>query len=234
VRALCRLRQRVPFPPVEEGEDENPWKYTPQSDRDPDFEMIKSMLCVILIGSFCGGNMPLIPTWMGSTGGAAMFAIFAIGKNPRGDLVRTMGMRVVALLSEAVDINAELNVTRKVTVVVGKVIDKLMILDRKHRIRDKIFKGAAATYDTLSSTVSRVQEDIQDRKGESSDRTRQRVRSPPDEDAYNKRRPRRGMNDDLDDRTRRHSDDEEYFQNRDRGFHDDPKRPVKKRGLFFK
>lgn len=234
VRALCRLRQRVPFPPVEEGEDENPWKYTPQSDRDPDFEMIKSMLCVILIGSFCGGNMPLIPTWMGSTGGAAMFAIFAIGKNPRGDLVRTMGMRVVALLGEAVDINAELNVTRKVTVVIGKVIDKLMILDRKHRIRDKIFKGAAATYDTLSSTVSRVQEDIQDRKGESSDRTRQRVRSPPDEDAYNKRRPRRGMNDDLDDRTRRHSDDEEYFQNRDRGFHDDPKRPVKKRGLFFK
>ena len=233
VRALCRIRKRTPFPPVEVGEEENPWKYTPQSDRDPDFEMIKAMLCVILIGSFCGGNMPLIPTWMGSAGGAAMFAIFAIGKNPRGDLVRTMGMRVVALLGEALDINTELNVTRKVTVVVGKVIDKLMILDRKHRIRDKIFKGAAATYDTLSSTVSRVQEDIQGRKSEGSDRTRQRVRHPTDEDTYNERRSSRDTNDDFDERIRRR-DEEDDFQNRDRRFRDDRKRPTKKRSLFFK
>lgn len=234
VRALCRIRQRVPFPPVEDGEEENPWKYAPRSDIDPEFEMIKALLCVILIGSFCGGNMPLIPTWMGSTGGAAMFAIFAIGKNPRGDLVRTMGMRVVALLGEAADINAELNVTRKVTVVVGKVIDKLMILDRKHRIRDKIFKGAAATYDTLSSTVSRVQEDIQDRKKVGTgDRTRERVRSVQDDDEYNNRRPRRDMNDDFDDRIPRR-DEEDDFQNRDRRSRDDQKRPMKKRSLFFK
>jgi hypothetical protein len=144
-------------------------------------------------------------------------------------------MRVVALLGEALDINTELNVTRKVTVVVGKVIDKLMILDRKHRIRDKIFKGAAATYDTLSSTVSRVQEDIQDRKSESSDRTRQRVRHPEDEDAYSKRRSSRDINDTYDERIRRRDDEEEDgFQNRDRRFRDDRKRPMKKRSLFFK
>jgi len=171
IRGMCRLGNRTPFPPTMEGEEENPWKYVPQARDDPDFEMIKALLCMVVIGSFCGGNVPLIPTWMGSAGGAAAFAVFGIAKNARGDLIRTMGMRVVALVGEALRINSDLDVARKVGRVGGRVFDKMMILDRKHRIKDRITQGASWAYDRASNTASRVKEDMQE--GKEGDRGRE-------------------------------------------------------------
>jgi hypothetical protein len=104
--------------------------------------------------------VPLIPTWMGSTAGAATLAFMGIGKNPRGDLIRTMGMRVVATLGEAMDINAELRVAKKVSVVAGKLLDKALILDRKHRIKDRVFRGVSWAYEKINSTVRNVQDDM--------------------------------------------------------------------------
>lgn len=170
VKGMCRMGKRQPFPPILEGEvDENPWRYSPEGENDPEFEMIKSLLCMAFIGSFCGGSVPLIPTWMGSAGGAALFGFLGIAKNPRGDLIRTMGMRIVALLGETVDINSELRVARKVGVVGGKVLDKVLILDRKHRIKDKIFSGASWAYDKVSSTASKVKEDMQEKRQDEDD-----------------------------------------------------------------
>jgi hypothetical protein len=166
IRSMCRLGPRRPFPPLMEGVEENPWKYAPRSRDDPDFEMTKALLCVVLIGSICGGNVPLIPTWMGSAGGAAAFAVFGMGKNARGDLMRTMGMRVVALTSEAMRINAELRIASKVLIVSGKIFDKIMILDRKHRIKDRLVRGATMAYDMASRTFTNVQNDIQQGSGD--------------------------------------------------------------------
>lgn len=170
IRSMCRLGPRKPFPPLMEGGEENPWRYAPMSRDDPDFEMAKALLSVVLIGSICGGNVPLIPTWIGSAGGAAAFAIFGMGKNARGDLIRTMGMRVVALTGEAMRINADLRIASKVLIVSGKVFDKIMILDRKHRIKDRIVKGATMAYDMASRTFTSVQSDIQQGNGSSGDR----------------------------------------------------------------
>jgi hypothetical protein len=163
LKSICRLGGggRAPFPPIaSEDGIENMWKYVPQYNDDPEFDMIKSLICLVVIGSFCGGNIPLIPTWMGSMAGAATFAFMGISKNARGDLMRTMGMRVVALAGEAIDINAELKIARKVSVVAGKLLDKALILDRKHRIKDKLVSGASWVYDKVSSTVNNVQNDM--------------------------------------------------------------------------
>ena len=161
VQSMCRLGPRRPFPPLMDDGEENPWRYVPKSRNDPEFEMAKALLCVVLIGSVFGGNVPLIPTWMGSAGGAAAFAMFGMGKNARGDLFRTMGMRVVALTGEALRINSELSIATKVMIVSGKIFDKIMILDRKHRIKDRIVKGATIAYDMASRTFTSVQNDIQ-------------------------------------------------------------------------
>ena len=171
LKGMCRLGKRQPFPPLlgADEADESPWRYAPEQEGDPEFEMIKSLLCIAFIGSFCGGSIPLLPTWMGSAGGAALFAFFAIAKNSRGDLIRTMGMRVVALLGEAIDINSELRVARKVGVVGGKLLDKMLILDRKHRIKDKILSGASWAYEKVSSTASQVQEDMQEKRRQDED-----------------------------------------------------------------
>jgi len=173
-----------------EGEEENPWKYVPQERGDPDFEMIKALLCMVLIGSFCGGNVPLIPTWMGSAGGAAAFAMFGIAKNARGDLIRTMGMRVVALVGEALRINSDLDVARKVGRVAGRIFDKMMILDRKHKIKDRITQGASWAYERVSSTASRVKDDMQE--GKEGDRGRGEDRN----DRFRDDRYRRERDDD--------------------------------------
>lgn len=178
LKSICRLGGggRAPFPPIT-GEDgiENMWKYVPQYNDDPEFDMIKSLICLVVIGSFCGGNIPLIPTWIGSMAGAATFAFMGISKNARGDLMRTMGMRVVALAGEAIDINAELKIARKVSVVAGKLLDKALILDRKHRIKDKLVSGASWVYDKVSATVSNVQNDMNQEEDEvNPDRRRRR------------------------------------------------------------
>ena len=164
VRAMCRIGKRKPFPPVLEDSEENPWKYAPQSRNDPNFEMIKALVCMLLVGSFCGGSVPLIPTWMGSSAGAAAFGLFGIAKNARGDLIRSMGMRIVALASEASGINAELRVAKKVARVGGKLFDKMMILDRKHRIKDRVVQGASWAYTKAANTAARVQEDVKEGK----------------------------------------------------------------------
>lgn len=190
IRGMCRLGNRKPFPPAMEGEEENPWKYVPQERGDPDFEMIKALLCMVLIGSFCGGNVPLIPTWMGSAGGAAAFAMFGIAKNARGDLIRTMGMRVVALVGEALRINSDLDVARKVGRVAGRIFDKMMILDRKHKIKDRITQGASWAYERVSSTASRVKDDMQE--GKEGDRGRGEDRN----DRFRDDRYRRERDDD--------------------------------------
>jgi len=75
-----------------------------------------------------------------------------------------MGMRVVGLGQEVIDINAELGVLRKSAVVGGKIFDKCMILDRKHRIKDRLISGFHWAYDQVTRTASQVQSDIkQDR-----------------------------------------------------------------------
>ena len=101
LRAILRGRGRRPFPPVFEGGRDNPWRYAPREgyeDSDPDFSMAWTVAAMALMGGFCGGNLPLIPAWMGGTAGAAVLAFGTTLRGAKGDLYRTMGMRVVALL----------------------------------------------------------------------------------------------------------------------------------------
>ena len=158
------IRSRTPFPPVgSEETNENPWSYQPQTRIDPDFDMIKSLIAVVIIGSFCGGTIPLIPTWIGSSAGALTSAFLCTSKTGRGDLTRIMGMRVVSLVLEALDINRELRIGRKSGVVAGKIFDKVMILDRKHRIKDRLIQVLNWVYEKVASTASQVQKDARQR-----------------------------------------------------------------------
>lgn len=156
--------QRRPFPPVEDGE--SPWKYEPIYRNDPDFKMTYTLLAMALVGSFCGGNIPIIPAWMGGIAGAVLFASFTTGANARGDLGRTMGMRVVGLLQLVLSINSELRILSKAATVGGLIFDKFMIMDRKHRIKDKIVSICKWGFDKVSRTAEQVKEEMQDEKPE--------------------------------------------------------------------
>jgi len=164
LKSALGVGQRQPFPPFDVNDRnavENPWRYKPYKEGLPDFDMVKSIICIGLIGSFIGGNMPLIPTWIGSASGAVTLAFIGTLKSARGDLVRTMGMRIVAFVGEIIEVNDELSIVSKVGTVVGKILDKMLILDRKHKVRERLTKIFTQIYNILSRTVSKVQEDIQ-------------------------------------------------------------------------
>ncbi|KAL3779733.1 hypothetical protein ACHAWO_011590 [Cyclotella atomus] len=174
LKAMIRQGPRTPFPPVEEGS--SPWRYEPVYEDDPEFKMTYALLAMALVGSFCGGNVPLLPQWMGGVIGALLFASLTSGSNARGDLGRTMGMRVVGLLQLVLKINTELRILGKAATVGGLIFDKLMIMDRKHRIKDKIVAICRWGYDKVSNTAAEMQADLNDDRERERDRGGDRSR----------------------------------------------------------
>ena len=170
LKAMIRQGPRKPFPPVEE--DGSLWRYEPVYEDDPEFKMTYALLAMALVGSFCGGNVPLLPQWIGGIIGAVLFASFTSGSNARGDLGRTMGMRVVGLLQLILKINRELRILGKAATVGGLIFDKVMIMDRKHRIKDRIVAICKWGYDKVSSTASEMQRDLNDDRDMDRDRDR--------------------------------------------------------------
>ena len=128
-----------------------------------------------------------------------------------------MGMRVVALCEEMLGINSELQILRKGGVVSGRVLDKVFILDRKHRIKDRLIAGATFAYGQISSQMNRVQSDMNrgddkdgdNRRGEPSSGRDEPGRGRPGDDDHRRGRPRhedawrRGAREDDDRRGRR-------------------------------
>ena len=162
LKAMVRQGPRRPFPPVEDGG--SPWRYEPAYRDDPEFKMTYALLAMSLVGSFCGGNVPILPAWLGGSIGAVAFASATTGSNARGDLGRSMGMRVVGLARVAMAINSELRILGKAATVGGLVFDKVMIVDRKHRIKDKIVAICKWGYEKVSRTAEQVKEEMQDER----------------------------------------------------------------------
>lgn len=164
LKAMIRQGPRKPFPPVEDGI--SAWKYEPIYRDDPEFKMTYALLAMILVGSFCGGNVPILPAWIGGIVGAVVFASLTTGSNARGDLGRSMGMRIVGLVQLVLAINSELRILGKSATVGGLIFDKFMIMDRKHRIKDRIVTICKWGYDKVSTTAEQVKEDMEDERPE--------------------------------------------------------------------
>ena len=75
-----------------------------------------------------------------------------------------MGMRLVGLIQVVLAINSELRILGKAATVGGLIFDKVMIMDRKHRIKDKIVAICKWGYDKVSKTAEQVKEDLQDER----------------------------------------------------------------------
>eukprot|EP00978_Attheya_sp_CCMP212_P003511 scaffold7237_cov28-Attheya_sp.AAC.1 len=155
---------RRPFPPImmgrgREDNNDNPWQYEPEYETDPEFKMAFSLVAMALVGMVCGSNVhvPLMPSWLGGMVGAGAFAYWTTTRKARGDLARAMDMWVVSVGQEILTINSELHLVHTTGVVVGKIVDKMLILDRKHSIKDRAIRAGQWAYTTLSHTAAGVQ-----------------------------------------------------------------------------
>ena len=184
--AALGLAPRRPFPPLARDDDsDNLWNYSNKLDDSgsmaEQFNMLYSVLALALVGCVCGGNLPLLPTWLGALAGAGVLATAATLPNARGDLVRTMGMRVVAMAGVVVNINRELQLLRKMGTVSGLVLDKILILDRQHRIKDRILAGASFLYEQALRTTTTTKVPQQRRDDEYHEEEEDRRRGRPGE-----------------------------------------------------
>jgi hypothetical protein len=154
-------RRRQPFPPTN-----NPWTWSSNNeDDDIEFQMIPTVIAMAFIGSVIGTNLPILPSSFGALLGAATFAYTTTLSSSRGDLCRCMGMRIVALVREFITIaNTDLHLPNKSAVVASAILDKLLILDRQHSIRQRIGSAISALIDT----ISRIQRDMQQQPAASS------------------------------------------------------------------
>ena len=198
-----------PFPPTR-----NPWKYVPRSSRDPDFNMIYALIIMGMVGSTVGGNMPFIPSWIGALVGASSFAFACTWQDsPRGDLARSCAMRIVSACTELWKIQADLQIIPKATVVSSQIIDKAMILDRKHSVKDKFLSFANKGYESASKVAEQIQQQQRNRGGPDNKDTSKENRRDDDDD-------RRKNVDDRDRRYRKDrepfDDDEDYSRSRRR------------------
>lgn len=251
---LGMTRRARPFPPAR-----NPWRYTPRRKEDVEFNMMYSIIAMAFVGSACGGNiqLPIVPTSIGALGGAAVFAFGCTLSSNRGDLCRTMGMRVVSMIQELWEIQDDLKIIPKTAVVSGQVLDRLLIFDRKHKVKDRFLSLVTKGYDQAMSAASGLNQQ-QAGPGDEDDGDSDRDRLGKDRDGDRdsrrngrndyRRRPARDDNgvygrrpfgrDDFDGRRRgkdgggRFRDGDDY--NRGRGDEIRDKEETPKRGGFFR
>jgi hypothetical protein len=186
VKAMLHMAPRRPFPPL--LDNQSLWTYQPihanhdhdeEDDAMIDFSMWQCLMSMAVVGSFCGGHVPLLPSWMGGLAGAGAFcAATTSTAAPFGDLARCMGMRVAQLARISWQTQSQLKVLPKTATVATKVLDKLLVLDRKHAIRDKIVTMLSWAYDQARNTASQMQSSQQQQRG-----------PPPSPGEYNRRGP---------------------------------------------
>lgn len=159
---------RQPFPPADldsdNPEDSNPFKYEIQPNDSiymEQYSMFKILAAMALVGAISFANIPLIPTWMGGLAGAIVLVYIATLRNSKGDLGRSMGMKVVSLISELFMLNEDLEVLPKTIVVLNICLDKLLILDRKHSIRDKLTRALKWSYNQAMGVINTVRADVE-------------------------------------------------------------------------
>lgn len=111
-----------------------------------------------LVGSFIGGSIPLIPTSLGSLAGAVTLSLATLQPNAAGDVCYCMGLRLVALAGQVGRLNSDLGIVTKGGAAASKLINTILVFDRKHRVQEKLGSLANWVRDRLSSSDDPLEE----------------------------------------------------------------------------
>ena len=79
-------------------------------------------------------------------------------------------MKIVAAAQELIYMQSELSIVSKTMVVGNRILDKLLILDRKHRIKDKVVSFVQFCYEKATSAINEAQSNAQEKDSEERNR----------------------------------------------------------------
>jgi hypothetical protein len=126
-------------------------------------------VAMAIVGAIVGANVPiiLVPSSLlaliGAIGAAYVTTLPHSSTFSYGSVARCMGMRVVALARTSVYMERELHLGRHSAAVAGKLLDTVLILDRKHRLKDKL----VAVTSWIIHAMARIQQDASRRNSPS-------------------------------------------------------------------
>jgi len=180
-------------------------------------EKIGCMISIFFLGAIFGASIPYIPTSISGTTTAFFFLYFVTNQNSiRGDLFRLISIRLYTLFVKIMfSLCKELNMTTHVKSIVENIMHLCFILDRKHRIYDRVVKICGYVYYNMilkiwNSVSGKEGGDKGDRGGDEGER---------------KRFPEREYDGRRDERRRPGYDDKRDFDDRRRPNFDDRRRP---------
>ena len=97
------------------------------------------LLCATL-GYHATDSVPIVPNAAGAmAAGVLSFSLMTSGTKA-GDCARVAGQRLSELLNVATSLERDVFLVRKASTVSGVIVARLLVFDRKHRIRDGVGK----------------------------------------------------------------------------------------------
>lgn len=151
------------FPPIV-----NPWAWengistaltatatSSSSSTVVEFYMLYSVLAMAWMGAIVGAAVAAscrLPSSLGGVVGAAAGAYTTTLSgvtHPVSNVARCMGMRIVATVLYSLSAQKSLQLGHKTARLSSKLLDKILILDRQHSIRDKIGAAFTNVYETV-------------------------------------------------------------------------------------
>lgn len=156
---------------------------------DEDFPRLYAMIAAGMVGSLVLGTFPLLPTWLGALAGLGIGSLSTTLPDARGDLARCVGMRVVALMQETATLNRELQIVPKCLGFAEAVWDRLLFLDRQHRLKDRVGRAVSWIYEKTTSVINDEDENYDGVETRSDSQQQRNKTMRRDNDGFNARPP---------------------------------------------
>jgi len=192
IKACFGAAFREPYPPTREL-----WKYKPRDKNDPDFDMLWSTAALALVSGACGAYCTPIMSWLGGWLAAGGAVALMMRDGAAGDVARASGMRLVATVGVGRSVVADLKLVPQTGMMLSNILDRLMIFDRQHRVKDRVVSLVTAAAQQVSRISKQRQErsSVEDDQGEkrpnSSRDDRRRRDAPPDRKRQQRPPPQR-------------------------------------------
>lgn len=128
----------------------------------PPFRMLYAFSAICLTGSCVGGMLlPFLPRWMGGLIGAGWMSYSVTRPTAYGDLIRVAAMRVVAAAVVFYRISQELKLGPQSVALATTLFDTILVMDRQHRIRDRLGSIIMIVYDQILRLIQQFQNQSQ-------------------------------------------------------------------------
>ena len=166
LRPMVRLAPRRPFPPVE-----NPWAYVRASPSDIEFSMTKTLVAVVFVGALYGYllsnflSLFFLPAWLLALAGGGVGGYTATLRDGRGDMIRCLGMKLVAFFGLIKAVEEELSVWRKLGKVFHISYGHAARFDERWKVRERLWRVGGWVSGKLTREAERVRGDRMEGEG---------------------------------------------------------------------